>query len=608
MAGELDLLRDFAIIMGVALVATLPLRLLRQPPVLGYLAAGILLAPFVLPQFSVNDLDTIRRLGEIGLVLLLFAIGLEFGWQRIREVGLRVAVIALVEMAVMIAVVYQIALGVLGMTRTEALFLGAALAISSSAVLVKVLADSGQLRTVRGQIIVGILVIEDFGAVILLSVLSGVSAGGAASFGEAGGLAVRLTLFTGAALVFGALFAPRLVSLVARVRSQEALLIAGLALAFGLALIGQEFGLAPAAGAFLIGAVLGDTRHSESLNRIIAPVRDMFAALFFVSIGLLVDVREFADFLIPALVLGGVVLIGKVIANTVVTFFTGSDAKTALSVGLGMPQPGEFSLAMVKVGVDSGVVAARLNPVVIVAMALMSVIYPFVFRATGVISTAFERASPRLLRYYVSNLGIWFAVLRRAFTFPGLAADDIRRAGRLVLINLAMVSVVIATGTVLLAFTSHLTRVAPVAEATIGLFISGAILALCIPPGIALWRQTNYLADALTRYLFERATVSPRLWRADDLRRILRNTLVITLIVAVAIWTIPFVFRLLDLGGLPGVLPAIILLLTLVVMVGAAFRIHGVLEHTFGRTLLGPPPQAGEQVGSENPEGKESPR
>ena len=156
MNGELNLLRDFAIIMGVALAVTLPLRLLRQPPVLGYLAAGLLVGPFLIPQLSIVDVETIQRLAEIGLVLLLFAIGLEFGWQRIRSVGLRVVVIAVLEVTLVLAIVYQVGVGILGLTRTESLFLGAALSISSSAVLVKVLADSGQLRTVRGQLIVGI--------------------------------------------------------------------------------------------------------------------------------------------------------------------------------------------------------------------------------------------------------------------------------------------------------------------------------------------------------------------------------------------------------------------------------------------------------------------
>lgn len=598
MHTELNLLKDLAIIMGAALAATLPLRLLRQPPVLGYLAAGLLLGPFLLPRFGVADIETIRRLADLGLVLLLFAIGLEFGWQRIRDVGLRVVAIGLIEMTLMVAIVYQVGISVFGFTQLEALFLGAALSISSSAVLIKVLADSGQLRTPRGQLIVGILVIEDFGAVIMLSVLSGVAAGGAADIGDASTIALRLALFTGAALLFGALFAPRFVNLVAKVRSPEALLIAGLSMAFGLALLGEQFGLEAAAGAFLMGAVLGDTRHSESLNRVMSPVRDMFGALFFVSIGMLVDIGEFGSVIVPALILVGVVLLGKVILNTLATFFTGSDARTALSVGLGMPQPGEFSLAMTKVGTQGGVIGSSINPIVIVTMALSSLIYPFVFRSVGLVSTLVEKISPRLLKYYVANLGVWFSILRRAFVVPGLATEGIKTASRLMLVNLGIIIVLIATGTVLLSFTHVLLSATPLPEAAFGVVLSGAILALCIPPGIALWRQTSALSDGLTRYLFERFPVSARAWRADELRGILRYTLAISLAAAVAVWTIPFVFRLLDLGGLSGVVPLIVLAIALLLGIAGAFRIHGSLEHTFGRTLLGAPADEG----SEEPE------
>jgi CPA2 family monovalent cation:H+ antiporter-2 len=593
MNGELNLLRDFAIIMGVALAATLPLRLLRQPPVLGYLAAGLVLGPFILPRFSVLDLETIQKLAEIGLVLLLFAIGLEFGWQRIRNIGLRVALIGVLEMTLVIAIVYQSGLSLLGLSRTEALFLGSALSISSSAVLIKVLADSGQLRTVRGQLMVGILVVEDFGAVIMLSVLSGIAAGGAADLRAAAPIALRLLLFTGAALLFGALLAPRLVALVARLRSAEALVIAGLALALGIALLGTEFGLEPAAGAFLIGAVLGDTRHSESLNRVMSPVRDMFAALFFVAIGMLVDIADLSDVVIPALILVGVVLVAKIVMNTLATFFTGSDGRTALSVGLGMPQPGEFSLAMIKVGVDHGVISAILNPIVIVLMSAMALIYPFVFRSTELVGRALERASPGLLRYYVTNLGVWLEMMRRSLVVKGLATVEIKRAARLMLVNLGIIILLLATGTVVLGFTSHLVRTTPLPEEGIGLVVSGAILALCIPPGVVLWRQTTVLAGALTKYLFERAAVSPGAWRAEDLRRLLRLTLMGSLIVVLTVWTVPLIFRLLDLGGLSGVVPVFVLLVVLLLTVRGAFRIHGVLEHTFGRTLLGPPSEAG---------------
>jgi monovalent cation:H+ antiporter-2, CPA2 family len=306
--------------MAVAGGALVLFRHFKLPPVLGYLLAGIIIGPFTLPNPPVQNVDTIRLLADLGLVLLLFGIGLELGWQRIRQVGARVILIALMQMTIMFALGYEIA-ALLGWARAEGVFLGAALSISSSAILVKMLRDTGTLFATRGRLIVGILVVEDFVAVILLTVLSGVSTASAATPTDIGTLAGKLAIFGVAALVFGALFAPRLIRFVNRFRSDETLLIASLALCFGLALAGQQLGLSAASGAFLIGMVLGDTDHAQEISRIMNPVKDMFAALFFVSIGMLMDIRSFTDFLAPALIISGVFITGKVVANTLGRFW-----------------------------------------------------------------------------------------------------------------------------------------------------------------------------------------------------------------------------------------------------------------------------------------------
>jgi CPA2 family monovalent cation:H+ antiporter-2 len=214
--------------MAVAGGALVLFRYFKLPPVLGYLLAGIIIGPFTLPNPPVQNVDTIRLLADLGLVLLLFGIGLEFGWQRIRQVGTRVILIALVEMTIMFVLGYEIA-ALLGWTGAERVFLGAALSISSSAILVKMLRDTGTLFATRGRLIVGILVVEDFSAVILLTVLSGVSTANATTPADIGILVAKLAIFGMAALVFGALLAPWLIRFVNRFRSDETLLIASLA-------------------------------------------------------------------------------------------------------------------------------------------------------------------------------------------------------------------------------------------------------------------------------------------------------------------------------------------------------------------------------------------
>ena len=364
-----DFVRDFALIMVAAAVALILFRLIRQPPILGYLLAGLLVGPFALQGRFVKDTETVSLVAEVGLVVLLFSIGVEFGWERIRKVGLRVVLIGAVEITGMILLGYFLGRS-LGWSSTTSIYLGAALAFSSSAVLVQILRENGQLMSLRGQLVVGILVVEDFVAVVILAVFSGYATQGDENTLQVWPIAIKMGVFAIGALVFGTLFAPRLMDLLDYLKSRETLLIGSLAICFGVGLLAREMGLSAGAGAFLIGTVLGDTRHRDQVARLITPVRDVFAALFFVSIGMLVNMGDIPQFFGTALIVTGVLLAGKIIAATIGTLLTGHDGETALQVGTSMPQPGEFSLAIARSGSESAAVGAQLYPVVTISTLL----------------------------------------------------------------------------------------------------------------------------------------------------------------------------------------------------------------------------------------------
>lgn len=572
--------------MAVAGGALVLFRFLKQPPVLGYLLAGVIIGPFTLPNPPVQNVDTIRLLADLGLVLLLFGIGLEFGWQRIRRIGSRVILIALVEMTIMFVLGYEIAT-LLGWSGIESIFLGASLSISSSAILVKMLRDSGSLFATRGRLIVGILVVEDFAAVILLTVLSGVASTGSTDAAAIGLLAAKLVVFAVAALVFGAILAPRLINFVNRFHSDETLLIASLALCFGLALAGQQLGLSAAAGAFLIGTVLGDTEHSGEISRVMNPVKDMFAALFFVSIGMLMDVSLFSEFIIPALIISVVFILGKVVADTVGTFLAGYDGRTSLSVGMGMPQIGEFSLAMAKVGVEQGAVGAFINPVITVATAITALLYPFIFRSANALADLLSRRSPMLLKEYGYYLFLWMATLRRAFHFDSPHALRIQRSVRLMLLNLGIIVLLIAIGTGMLQFTAQLSSLTGLEESLWGLIVGGGVLALSIPSAVAIWRSLRTMTEEIADYVLpgKRSGSSNRM--RSNLRVLLRDSFIILILVLPVIWSIPLISRLFSLGALSAPLPILVLIGVSVGLTLTAFQIHRVLESTFSRTFLG---------------------
>ena len=204
--------------MVAAAAALIVFRLIRQPPILGYLLAGVLVGPFALQGRFVQDTETVSLVAEVGLVVLLFAIGVEFGWERIRRVGFRVVVIGAVEITTMMMLGYFLGRA-LGWTSTTSVYLGAALAFSSSVVLVQMLRESGQLMTLRGQLVVGVLVVEDFVAVVLLAVFAGYANQEPGSAVDVWSLVIKMAIFAVSALVFGTLLAPRFMDLLDHLKS-----------------------------------------------------------------------------------------------------------------------------------------------------------------------------------------------------------------------------------------------------------------------------------------------------------------------------------------------------------------------------------------------------
>ena len=594
-SSSTGLVRDFAIIMAVAGGALLLFRQFKLPPILGYLLAGVIIGPYTLPNPLVENVETIGLLADLGLVLLLFGIGLELGWQRIRGIGPTVILIALVEFTVMLALGYQLALW-LGWGNLEGLFLGSSIAISSSAILIKMLRDTGTLLETQGRLIVGILVVEDFIAVVMLTVLSGVASTGAANPSDVGLLLGKLVIFALAALGFGAIFAPRLAHFISKFESDEALLITGLALCFGLALAGQQLGLSAAAGAFLIGAVLGDSPHSEEMDRVMSPVRDMFAAIFFVSIGMLLNVWDFQDYWFPALVVSAVFIVGKVVADTAGTLLAGYRGRTALHVGLGMPQTGEFSLAMVKVGTDFGVVGSFLYPVMTVTTLITALVYPVLFRSADKVADFIERHSPTLLKRYGESLVITLGAMSSALTFNSRRAQRVQRLAKLIILNLAIIIVLIGVGTGVLRYVESVSELINLRESMLGLVVGGSVLALCIPPAVAIWRSLRGLTNEVARYALpgiqinDRTTfqITGRASLRNSVALVLRDSILILLLAVPAIWSIPLLSQLLSLGSVSAPVPILIVLGLVVVMTWAAFHIHGILEAAFGHAIMGP--------------------
>lgn len=585
MIEELGLVRDFAIIMTVAGGVTLLFRWLRQPPILGYLIAGLIIGPYTLPIPLVQDVDTIRLLADLGLVLLLFGVGLEFSWNKIREVGVAAPIIGGIEILTMLALGYGLG-QLFGWSRLDSLFLGAAMHISSSAIIIKILRDMGRLNLLSSNLIVGILVVEDFVAIALIAVLSGIATTGTASFGDIGSLALRLIIFVVVCLGFGALLVPRIIEFTHRFHSREALLVTSISLCFIMALLSKYLGLSVAVGAFLMGALIGDTKHSREVEQVVTPVRDMFAALFFVSIGMLVNIIQFKSFIFFALVTAALFVLGKILSNTLGTFLCGFTGRTSLQVGTGMPQTGEFSLAIAKVGVDSGAVIPLLYPVVVSVTAITSFTTPYITRLADPIADLVDRRASEPIKRYAASFSNWLHGIRNAFASRSKPAQEIQRSGRNVLINLLLIVAFIGIGTIAVQFVGNISSFTHLRPDILGLLISLLILVLCVPSLIAFWRNLRLLIDETIKYLLSRRS-STRALNQKTLRTITRSSIMVPLSILLAIWSIPLIISLLSLGSFAIATPIILLAILIYFLSTSVRNIHSQLETTFRTTLFG---------------------
>lgn len=601
-----DFVHDFGIVITGAAVSLVIFRRLNLSPVLGFLLAGALLGPFSLIGSQVSDVETIRLLADVGLVMLLFALGVELGWQRIRSVGFGVIIIGVLELSVMMGLGYMTG-ALLGWTAVESLFLGAAIAVSSSAVLVQMLRDRGELSSKRGQIIVGILVVEDFAAVILLSILAGVATQGGEGDGGAIAISWRLVVFAVTALVFGALIVPRVLDLLARLQSNQVMLMGALGMCFGFAIAAGELGLSAGAGAFIIGTVVGDTKHSHAISRMTEPVRDLFAALFFVSIGMLVNIADIGRFIIPVLVITLVVVVGKVFVNTLGAYITGRDGRTSLEVGTAMAQPGEFSLAMVKTGTDNGAVSSALSPIVTAVIIVTSVLYPLVSGSAAILERMIERRAPIRIRRHALAINTSALLAGQMMRTEGEAGKRIKRLLSIAIVNTGVIGLVVVAGMVVLNFVGPIAEGLSVSPGLVGVVLGGILVTLSVPPGMTVWKSLSEVSEEITHELILRRMRFERESFPSAVTSLIGHSFFAVALFVIAVWMTPLLWELVSVGELATPASVLIMVGTMALTARVALKIHSSLEETFEHTFLGPEDEREElRMMAEKPEPSET--
>jgi len=387
---------DLAIIMILAAIVTLAFFKIRQPLIIGYLFAGMLIGPLsplwtsILPENGssgpaagigiLSDISALNLFADIGVILLLFVIGIEFPFAKIRSIG-RVAVGAgTLGLFVTLGVVF-LAASALGLNFMDSLFIAAALSISSTAIIIKILQDSGKIKKESSILVLGVLIVEDVIAVILIASLESVGLVGAVSIETVVVVAVVAGgLFIGTFTV-GRRVIPPLIDKVASAQNREILLLSVLGVCFGYALLANVVGLSVAIGAFLAGVLVAESKSSEVSKILSSPIKDMFVAIFFVSVGALMDITQLESYIFIAIALIAVTVAMKFCGNLLGTMAFRQEKGKSLRSAFALSAPrGEFSIIIVKVGVDMGVVSAFLFPLIGLITIITAFISPFLIR------------------------------------------------------------------------------------------------------------------------------------------------------------------------------------------------------------------------------------
>ncbi|HEY9131517.1 MAG TPA: cation:proton antiporter [Dyella sp.] len=434
---ELQFIQDLATVMLVAGLTTVIFQRLRQPVVLGYIIAGVVVGPHTNSLIFIHDENTIRTLSELGMILLLFALGLEFSLKKLREVGGAGVVAAVCEIVLMLWLGYEIG-RFFEWSSIDSLFLGAMMSISSTTIILKALGDLSLKREGFAQVIFAILIIEDVLAIVLMALLTGIASSGDLEAGEAMAAIGRLTLFMAVSMVVGLLLVPRVVDYIARVSRDDVLLIAVLGLCFGFCLLVSEMGYSVALGAFMIGAVVGEATSVRRVERIIGPVRDMFSAVFFVAIGMLIDPKMLVEYAWPITIVTLAVVVGKVITCSFGVFVAGKEARTSLRVGMGLAQIGEFSFVIASLGLSLKVTSGFLYPIAVAVSAITTFLTPYLIRASDPLAGMLAR---RLPQGFIGVFGAYTDWMGN-ISFSGQGAAIMKMIRRLVwhvVINMALV-------------------------------------------------------------------------------------------------------------------------------------------------------------------------
>ena len=396
------LISDLALILICAGITTLIFKKLKQPLVLGYIVAGFLCSPHFQFTPSVADEVNMQIWSEIGVIFLLFALGLDFSFKKMLKSGSSTVIAACTIIFCMILIGMFVG-WLFGWKQMDCMFLGGMLAMSSTTIIYKAFDDMGLRQQRFAGIVLSILVLEDILAIVLMVMLTTLAVSKNFEGGEMAYSIVKLVFFLVLWFVVGIYLIPLFLRRVRRLMSNETLLIVSLALCFGMVVLAAKVGFSPAFGAFVMGSILSETIDSERIEHLVNPVKDLFGAIFFVSVGMMVDPAMIVEYIGPIIVIVLAILVGQTVFGTGGVLLSGQPLKIAVQCGFSLTQIGEFAFIIASLGVSLNVTSHFLYPIVVAVSVITTFFTPYMIRLSG---PAYRLVDAHLPRF-------WKELLRR---------------------------------------------------------------------------------------------------------------------------------------------------------------------------------------------------
>lgn len=377
-----DLIRDLAIILMAGAITTLLFRKIKQPLVLGYIIAGFLVGPYFPLTPTVADTENVETLAEIGVIFLLFSLGLEFSFKKLMRVGGAASITAFVEI-IFITTTGYLAGRWMGWSVMDSLFLGGMLASSSTTIIIRAFDELGVKTKQFARIVFGVLVVEDIVVIFLMVLLSTIAVSAQFEGSELLMTVLKLVFFLALWFLAGIFLIPTFLKRARKLLDEETLLILSIGLCLGMVVLATQVGFSAELGAFIMGSILAETTSAEKVEHVFKPVKDLFGAVFFVSVGMMIDPNAILDNIWPVIVVTILTLVGKALSTTAGAVLSGQPLKQSVQVGLSMAQIGEFAFIVATLGLSLGVISNFLFPVAVGASAITTFTTPYMIKFSG---------------------------------------------------------------------------------------------------------------------------------------------------------------------------------------------------------------------------------